>query len=66
MSLHLNNGQMSEQTAKFAQQIGEVILKSVDLGIAMSCLKNGATQESPKEAEVRPAPKSRKRSDATS
>ena len=61
MSLHLNNGQMSEQTAKFAQQIGEVILKSVDLGIAMSRLKNGATQESPKEAEVKPAPKSRKR-----
>ncbi|KAJ0510850.1 putative transcription factor interactor and regulator CCHC(Zn) family [Helianthus annuus] len=60
MSLHLNNGQMSEQTAKFAQQIGEVILKSVDLGIAMSRLKNGATQELPKEAEVRPAPKSRK------
>ena len=52
---------MSEQTAKFAQQIGEVILKSVDLGIAMSRLKNGATQESPKEAEVKPAPKSRKR-----
>ncbi|KAJ0623375.1 putative transcription factor interactor and regulator CCHC(Zn) family [Helianthus annuus] len=61
MSLYLSNGQMSEQAAKLAQQIGEVILKSVDLGIAMSRLKNGATQESPKEVEVKPAPKSRKR-----
>ncbi|KAJ0883230.1 putative transcription factor interactor and regulator CCHC(Zn) family [Helianthus annuus] len=61
MSLPLSNGQMSEQTAKSAQQIGEVILKSVDLGIAMSRLNNEATQESPMEAEVEPAPKSRKR-----
>ncbi|KAJ0566937.1 hypothetical protein HanIR_Chr06g0279131 [Helianthus annuus] len=43
MSLLRNDTQMSEQTAKFAQRIGEVILKIVDLGIAMSRLNNEAT-----------------------
>ena len=60
MSLHRNDAQISEQTAKFAQRIGEVILKTVELGFAMSRLNNEATQGPPKEAEVKPAPPAKK------
>ncbi|MFS7986260.1 putative transcription factor interactor and regulator CCHC(Zn) family [Helianthus anomalus] len=52
---------MSEQTDKFAQRIGEVILKSMDLGIAMSRLNNGAAQKASKEVEAKPSKGSRKR-----
>ncbi|KAJ0726797.1 hypothetical protein HanPI659440_Chr12g0474441 [Helianthus annuus] len=60
MSLHRNVAQISEQTAKFAQRIGEVILKTVELGIAMSRLNNEATQGPPKETKVKPAPPAKK------
>ncbi|KAJ0700160.1 putative transcription factor interactor and regulator CCHC(Zn) family [Helianthus annuus] len=60
MSLHHNDAQISEQTTKFAQRIGEVILKTVELGFAMSRLNNEATQGPPKEAEVKPAPPAKK------
>ncbi|XP_022013787.1 zinc finger CCHC domain-containing protein 7-like [Helianthus annuus] len=52
---------MSEQTAKFAQRIGEVVLKTVELATAMYRLQNEATQESSKETEAKPSPKPKKR-----
>ncbi|XP_035843892.1 uncharacterized protein LOC118490388 [Helianthus annuus] len=61
MSLRRSNTQMSEQATKFAERIGEVILKTVELAIAMSRLQDEATQKSPPEAEAKPSPKSKKR-----
>ncbi|KAJ0852289.1 putative transcription factor interactor and regulator CCHC(Zn) family [Helianthus annuus] len=61
MSHRRNDIQMSVQTDKFAQQIGEVILKTVELVVAMSRHNNEATQEASKKAEAKPPKKSRKR-----
>ncbi|KAF5792362.1 putative transcription factor interactor and regulator CCHC(Zn) family [Helianthus annuus] len=61
MSLHRNDAQMSEQTAKFAQRIGEVVPKTVELATAMYRLQEEATQEPSKETEAKPSPKPKKR-----
>ena len=45
MSLHRNDAQMSEQATKVAQRIGEVILKTAELAVAMSRLQDETTQE---------------------
>ena len=61
MSLHRSDTQMSEQTAKFAQRIGEVILKTAELAVAMSRLQDETTREASKEAEAKPSKRSKKR-----
>ena len=61
MSLHRNDAQMSEQATKGAQRIGEVILKTAELVVAMSRLQDETTREASKEAKAKPSKRSKKR-----